>query len=475
MAKTVSLLTYADRLAGSLPALNRLLVEKLPEFNGVHILPFFAPFDGPDAGFDPRDHRVVDPRLGDWKDVVDLAATGRSVTCDLIVNHTSFLAPEFQDWLARGERSEHDGMYLTFDRLFPSGATEADITAFYRPRPGLPFTPYRQEDGVRRLVWTSFQPTQVDLDVAHPAAQRYLDSVMGALREGGVSTVRLDAVGYAVKTPGSSSFMTLESFDFVRRIVADCRSHGFEVLVEVHSHHGHQLQLAQMVDYVYDFALPPTLLHATYTGDTAPLHAWLQQRPVNCISVLDTHDGIGVVDAMGGEGIAGLITKTQAEDIFRIANELSWGVSGQASVIPEFNKMPHQINSTFLDVLGGDQESLYALRVVQLLLPGPAHVYYLGALGAGNDVELWRSSGEGREVNRHKFDADELEHYLASPYVHSVRELVALVTTHPAMEGDFSFDVRPGRISLAWRNEEHVIEAEVELGNRRARVRLTHS
>ena len=38
------------------------------------MLPFYRPFDGADAGFDPDDHLAVDPRLGTWE---DLAALGR--------------------------------------------------------------------------------------------------------------------------------------------------------------------------------------------------------------------------------------------------------------------------------------------------------------------------------------------------------------------------------------------------------------
>lgn len=473
--KTVSLLTYADRLAGSLEGLSRVLADELPEFNGVHVLPFFTPYDGLDAGFDPSDHRVVDPRLGSWDDVAGIAADGREVTCDLIVNHTSWQAPEFQDWLAHGEASEHHGMYLTFDTVFPEGAGESDITTFYRPRPGLPFTPYRMADGVRRLVWTTFQPTQVDIDVAHPAAQRYLASVMDALRSGGVSTVRLDAVGYAVKTPGSDSFMTDASLAYVADAVAACHERGLQVLVEVHSHIGHQVQLAGIADLVYDFALPPLLLHATYTGDTAPLARWLEIRPPNSISVLDTHDGIGVVDAMASPGGEGLITDEQAEAIFATAAVLTGGRSGRASVIPQFNRLPHQINATFAGVLGDDLESLYALRVLQLLLPGPAHLYYLGLLGIGDDEGLWLSSGEGRDVNRHHVTPDELRARLDSPFVRSMRELVSVVTTHPALEGAFEFQVLPGEVHLAWRNGSHVVSGVISLGGRRARARLEAS
>ena len=102
------------------------------------------------------------------------------MTADLIVNHVSAGSAEFADWLERQELSPHDGMFLTFDTVFPDGATEAAITAFYRPRPGLPFTAYRTGDG-RRLVWTTFMPSQVDLDVRHPAALAYLDRLLAAL------------------------------------------------------------------------------------------------------------------------------------------------------------------------------------------------------------------------------------------------------------------------------------------------------
>ena len=38
-------------------------------FGGVHLLPFFYPIDGADAGFDPIDHTQIDRRLGTWEDL----------------------------------------------------------------------------------------------------------------------------------------------------------------------------------------------------------------------------------------------------------------------------------------------------------------------------------------------------------------------------------------------------------------------
>ncbi|BDZ45697.1 alpha-amylase family glycosyl hydrolase [Naasia aerilata] len=261
-AREVQLLAYADRLGGGIDGTRRLLEGPLSAFSGVHLLPFFVPFDGDDAGFDPVDHTSVDPRLGTWDDVRAIAAE-REVTADLIVNHVSADSAEFQDWLAKQDLSEFDGMFLTFDAVFPDGGTEDQITAFYRPRPGLPFTAYRTADGRRRLVWTTFMPSQVDLDVRHPAGVRYLERLLQALKAGGVTTVRLDAVGYAIKTPGSDSFMTEHTLDFVREITAMAHAHGLHVLVEVHAHYTQQLAIAPLVDLVYDFALPPLLLHSS--------------------------------------------------------------------------------------------------------------------------------------------------------------------------------------------------------------------
>ncbi len=141
MRNCVHLLTYANRLGGDrLEDLQRLLDGPLNGiFGGVHILPFFYPIDGADAGFDPIDHSLVDPRVGTWSDIAALSRT-HEITADLIVNHISSKSHQFQDFLKNGDNSPYSGMFLTFGSVFPNGATEADLLRIYRPRPGLPFT-----------------------------------------------------------------------------------------------------------------------------------------------------------------------------------------------------------------------------------------------------------------------------------------------------------------------------------------------
>lgn len=450
----VSLLTYADRLAGDLAGLERLLADELSAFTGVHVLPFFTPFDGDDAGFDPVDHAAVDPRLGDWDDVRAVARHAE-VTADIIVNHVSAGSAEFADWLERGEDSPHDGMFLTFDSVFPNGAREADIAAFYRPRPGVPFTPYRSSDGRRRLVWTTFMPSQVDLDVRHPAGIAYLERLADTLAAGGVTTVRLDAVGYAVKTPGTDSFMTADTLAFVARAADLIRARGLRVLVEVHAHYSQQLAIAPLVDLVYDFATPPLMLHAFGTGSVERLAEWLAVRPANAVTVLDTHDGIGVIDAGPGADRDGILSTGEMADVFARAAAATGGHSALASVTPTWASMPHQINATFFSVLGADPAMMLLARAVQVFLPGEPQFYYVGLLGGTDDRDLFAATGQGRDVNRHRYTRDEVRRALATPVARGQLALAEL-RRHPAFDGDFTWSAPDdASLVLEWRAGDH--------------------
>jgi sucrose phosphorylase len=272
------LITYVDRCGGTVSALNDLLDGALDGvFAGVHLLPYFTPFDGVDAGFDPEDHTAVDPRLGTWDDVKALSA-GHVVMSDVIVNHVSAQSEPYRDVVARGDESDWAPMFLTLSSVFPDGATEADLARIYRPRPGLPFTTTTW-GGERRLVWTTFTPEQIDIDLRSPQAWGYLESIIDALTSAGVTMLRLDAVGYTGKEAGTDCFMTASTQAYTDRIVAMAHERGAKVLLEVHGHYTQQIEVARTVDYVYDFALPPLVLHALHAHDLAPLAAWLDVPP----------------------------------------------------------------------------------------------------------------------------------------------------------------------------------------------------
>ena len=459
MRDQVQLIAYANRLGGSLRGLREVLDGPLAGvFGGVHVLPFYRPYDGADAGFDPDDHLAVDPRLGTWDDLAALARD-RDVTADLIVNHVSDRSAAF--------RGGEPGMFLTYDKVFPHGATADDLLQITRPRPGLPFT--RGVLGGRlRLLWTTFTPHQIDLDVHDPAARAHLSRVLRRLAECGVTLVRLDAVGYTVKTAGTSCFLTPATFAFVDDLVAEAHRLGLETLAEVHAHHRHVLDAAAHVDRVYDFTLAPVVLHAMFTGDAAPLHRWLRVRPPNTVTVLDTHDGLGMIDAGPGDRGAGLLSTPQLEAVVARIDENSRGTS-VASRVPGG---VYQVSCTLYDALGRDDRAFLLARALQLFVPGSPQVYYVGLL-AGRNAGF---RGDAREINRRCYTRAEVDEAVRQPPVARLLELVRLRGTHPAFEGGFSLpDVPDGELELAWRNRGATAELRVGFpdGSRRGWWRVS--
>src|SRR5688572_10150200 len=193
MKNQAQLIAYVDRFPGGTFRDLQLLLEGPLQgaFGGVHVLPFFHPIDGADAGFDPIDHTQVDPRLGTWDDVAALAARSE-IMADVIVNHVSRHSPQFRDFDEQGAASPYAGMFLTYSHVFGAGAREADLLALNLIRPDLPFTAHRTAHGETVLLWTTFMSEQIDIDVQHPEGHRYLESVLMRFHEAGIKAIRLD-------------------------------------------------------------------------------------------------------------------------------------------------------------------------------------------------------------------------------------------------------------------------------------------
>jgi sucrose phosphorylase len=476
MKNQVQLITYVDRLGGGdLRALHQLLTGPMAGlFGGVHLLPFYYPIDGADAGFDPIDHTQVDPRLGGWVDVGELTRD-LDVMADVIVNHMSADSPQFKDFSARGRDSAHDGLFLTLDRVFPQGATEADLLKVYRPRPGLPLTYAVLANGEKRILWTTFTAQQVDIDVTHPQGRAYLSGILRTLADSGIRMVRLDAVGYAIKKPGESCFMMPETFAFIDRFAAEAKALGIEVLVEIHSYYRKQIEIAARVDWVYDFALPPLALHALMTGRADALRRWIAVRPTNALTVLDTHDGIGIIDigadASDRGGSPGLVPPAELDALVEWMHDNSGGQSRQATGAAASNLDLYQVNCTFYDALGRDDEAYLAARALQFFLPGVPQVYYVGLLAGHNDMDLLARSGVGRDINRHHYSPAEIDEALQRPVVQRLCGLIRLRNTHPAFQGRFQvLDGAAHELNLRWAQGHHWAELRLDLAARRHHI-----
>ncbi len=479
MRNKVQLITYADRLGGSdIKALHRLLSGPLAGlFGGIHILPFYYPIHGADAGFDPIDHTRIDPCLGSWTDIKELAQDV-DLMADLIVNHVSSLSPQFLDYSEKGDASIYKDMFLTLSSIFPNGATENDLLTIYRPRPGLPFSYVTLNNHQKRLLWTTFSRQQIDINVTHPQGRAYLQSVLKTLHDNDVRMVRLDAVGHAIKKAGTSCFMIPETFAFIEELTKQAAALGMEVLVEIHSHFRRQIEIARRVDRVYDFALPPLVLHAIFNHTARYLKQWLEISPRNAITVLDTHDGIGVIDIGADKADPkdrpGLVPSNELDAVVERIHSNSNGQSRLATGAAASNLDLYQVNCTFYDALGRSDTDYLLARAIQFFAPGVPQVYYVGLLAGENDMELLAKSGIGRDINRHFYTSDEVKRAIERPVVQALFDLIRFRNRHPAFDGSFSMPgTRDSVIALRWDNGDDWAMLEVDFAS--GSYSITHS
>ena len=475
MRNAIQLMTYADRLGGNIAGVHSLLNNEFKDlFTGVHLLPFFDPIDGADAGFDPVDHTRVDPRLGDWKDIESLAGD-YSVMADLIVNHVSADSPQFADVQQHGQSSRYWDLFLRKDDVFPESEPADQIAEevgrIYRPRPGEPFTSVELDDGSQHAFWTTFSPQQLDINVEGSAGRAYLASILEQFAKAGVGEIRLDAAGYAIKRRGTPCFMLPETFEFIGALSEKAASLDIETLVEIHSYYQTQIAIASSVGRVYDFALPPLVLHSLYTSDAGALKRWLEISPRNCVTVLDTHDGIGIMDVARQGELEGLLADMEIDTLVESIHEKTGGASRRASGHAASNLDIYQVNSTYYDALGRSDTDYLIARAIQFFAPGTPQVYYVGLLAGENDMDLVEKTGVGRDINRHYYTPDEIREALERPVVRRLTALMRLRNSLTAFDGEFSIPKCPrGELVLRWDDHADYAELRVDLETRQATI-----
>lgn len=464
MKNKVQLITYVDRLSGGgIKSLQTLLDSELKGvFGSVHLLPFFYPNDGSDAGFDPIDHTLVDSRLGSWDNVKSLSQT-KDIMADVIVNHMSAQSPQFLDYLEKGEESLYSDLFLTLDKVFPKGLGDKELLAIYRPRPGSPFTTIKFKDGSTKLLWTTFTSNQIDIDVLCETGKDYLISILCEFKKAGINMIRLDAAGYAIKKEGTNCFMISETFDFIDWFGKKAATYGMEVLVEIHSYYQKQIEIAKRVDWVYDFALPPLVLHAIFSKTSEYLKKWLEIRPRNAITVLDTHDGIGVIDVGGSENQPGLLPEEDIDEMVEIIHRNSKGESRLATGSAASNLDLYQVNCTYFDALGRNENHYLLARAIQFFVPGVPQVYYMGFFAEPNDMELLAKSKVGRDINRHYFNKNELNTAFKRPVVQKLIKLIKFRNSHTAFDGEFLLEPSSkNSLTISWENGRNWAKLEID-------------
>lgn len=451
------LITYGHSIHGPdrppLEVLRRFLRERVGEtFTTLHILPFF-PYSS-DDGFSVIHFRQVNPELGDWSHIEALATDYR-LMADLVLNHVSRQSGWFRDFEA-GVAPGRD--------YFVTADPAQDLAQVVRPRTHPLLTPVATRDG-KRHVWTTFSADQVDLNFANPDVLfEMLDLLLFYILRG-ARVIRLDAIAYLWKKPGTPCIHLPETHEVVKlfRAFVNTVAPDVTLLTETNVPHAENVSYFGHGDeahMVYQFSLPPLLLHALHRGRADALTSWaesLQPPPAGCafLNFTASHDGIGV------RPLQGLAPDSEIAALARAVLDRGGHVSMKRNA--DGSESPYEFNITWFDAVGGvdlDQQVARHLltQTVMLGLQGVPAMYLHSLTATRNDAAAVTLTGRARSINRHSWYEQELQSALSQPGHATARVFPELLRRLRIRGAQDAFD--PGAPQVIHRLDDRVFAVE---------------
>lgn len=381
--------------------------------NTVHILPFY-PYSS-DDGFSVIDYWAVNSALGNWADVAEIGRDFQ-LMFDAVINHISAQS----DWFKGFLRNEPP-----FTDYFITADPTADLTAVFRPR-ALPLLTEQTTANGPRHVWTTFSEDQVDLNFANPAVLLKVTDLLLFYVTKGAQLIRLDAIAFLWKEIGTNCLHLSQTHRIIQlwRTILDLVAPNIVLITETNvphkdniSYFGNGRNEAQMV---YNFSLPPLILHTFHTGNADSLSAWaatlkLPSDRVTFFNFCASHDGIGLTPARGilnDDEIEAMATRVQA-----LGGFVSYKANGDGS------QSAYELNISYLNGLGVPKAAesdewiarrFLASQAIMLALCGIPGIYFHSLFGSQNWREGVQQTGRNRTINRQKLQRGQLEQELKS-------------------------------------------------------------
>ncbi len=442
------LITYPDQFQrggeSALRTLRHFYDTHLSDvLNGIHLLPFF-PWSS-DDGFSITDYTKVDERYGTWADVESIAEHSR-LMIDVVANHLSSGSDWFAGWL-----EDRPG----FEGLFRTAEPATDLSRVVRAREHPLLTRFESASGPR-WVWTTFSADQVDLDYRDPRTLLRVLEVLLDYAKRGVDMIRLDAVGFLWKDETTASLSLRETHLVVQflRACLDVTYPHVLLITETNVPHAENVSYfgadgEREAQAVYQFPLPPLVLHTFLTGDASALSEWAASvdppsEGTTYLNMLATHDGVGL------RPIEGILDR-DAVDRLVAATTQSGGEVNRRQVV-DGESSPYELNATWFDLVRGsstDSDAMarhLASHAVLLGLRGVPAIYVHSLFATKNDQGTAARSGEARGINRHKFvDVAKLESQLAEPLSEAAGSLRGISNMLRWRQTSRSFDPEAGQ------------------------------
>lgn len=426
--KDALIITYGhsvqDGTHKPLDLLHDFLLRRLKGvLNSVHILPFF-PFTS-DDGFAVTDFYAVNPQFGDWPDINRIAGDFNLMS-DLVLNHVSSQGTWFNAYLQDQE---------PYNRFFFEASPDDDLSSVVRPRT----TPLLREvqtiNGTRH-VWCTFSHDQVDLDFRNPEVLLEFLRIIRLHVNNGVRIIRLDAVAFLWKEIGTPSIHMTQTHAVVKlmRLLCDFASEKIILLTETNVPKAENMSYFGNRDeahMIYNFPLPPLVLHAVQSGSAEQLRKWqsgMPPAPMGCayLNFTASHDGIGM------RPVEGILPPDEQAKMIEAITEIGGLVSMRA--LPDGGEAPYEINTTFYEAtrrtFQGEDAHHFARficsQTIPMSLEGIPAFYIHSLLGTPNDLDQVERRGMNRAINRHNWHYPDLNALLDDPGSVQARVLAAL-------------------------------------------------
>lgn len=420
----VLLITYGDSIQeegrAPLATLNKFMKENLQGImSGVHILPFF-PYSS-DDGFSVIDYTLINDGLGGWEHIVDIAKEF-DLMADLVVNHCSSRGR----WFDNFKQCKQPG-----DDYFIEVAPDTDTSLVVRPRTHPLLREVETLEG-KKYVWCTFSHDQVDLNFANPEVLVEMINIIKLYLDRGVKIFRLDAVAFLWKELGTPCINHPKTHEVVRlmRTLIEHHSPNAIVITETNLPNHENLSYfgnANEAHAVYNFSLPPLLVHALTTGTSQYLKAWQMSMPpaqfgTFYFNFIASHDGIGLRPAEG------LLSE---EEIDALVNTMqSFGARISWRALEGGRNKPYEINVTLFDALQGTAKSgpdkwqiqrFMCAHTIMFGLEGVPGIYIHSMLATNNYQEGVELTNQNRTINRYKWQYSELLTQLTNEYSHHAK------------------------------------------------------
>jgi glycosidase len=410
----VMLITYGDSITRAdeppLATLKTFLDRYLRgEISTVHILPFF-PYSS-DDGFSVIDYRQVKPELGNWPHIEALAQD-YNLMFDMVINHVSRESLWFADYIS--DVPPANDYFIEVD-------PDTDLSTVIRPRSSPLLASINTPRGTKH-VWATFSEDQIDLNFRNPAVLLEIVDIMLGYLKTGARVLRLDAIAFLWKQIGTSCVHLQQTHEVVKllRDVVEFVQPGSILLTETNVPTPENLGYFGSGDeahMVYQFGLPPLLLHAFNRSTADYLTRWakeLPDPPSGCtyLNFTASHDGIGL------RALEGVLKPIEVEDLIDSMRRFGGFVSMKAN--PDGTDSPYEINISYYDAMQGtrrgpDQwqlERFICSQAIMLALRGVPAIYIHSLLATPNFLNGVELTGRTRSINRRKWDYDELLNYL---------------------------------------------------------------